>query len=90
MEILKELASQSSGRLANVSKPLINPVDKMKSSRPFALAEPPSIPPVPQFELHMIEKRFQLPILSVRAALLEKIEQNKILLVQGKTVAEDN
>lgn len=82
MDILKQLTSQSMDQISSVAKPLIDPVERTKFSRPFALSERPSIPPVPQFELNMIEKRFMLPILSVREDLLKKIEQNKILLVQ--------
>jgi hypothetical protein len=80
-EILKLLTSQSSESALN-SKPLIKPVNKLNANRPFALSQNPSIPPVPQFELSTIEKRFQLPILSVRDPLLKKIEENRILLVQ--------
>lgn len=89
VDILKNFTSQLSQ-----SEPTIDAPQKMKivrkNSKPVALSLPPSIPPIPQFELQMVEKRFTLPIFAFREKILNLIDQNRILLVQVRDLTLHN
>jgi HrpA-like RNA helicase len=51
--------------------------------KPLALKNPPTVPPKSNADREIEEKRESLPISSFRDEILEKIENNRTILVQG-------
>lgn len=78
---MKNFESQAS-ETPKLSSSAGNLPPKKGYKKPVALSVPARVPPVPQFELQMVEKRFRLPIFAFREKTLSMIEQNRILLVQ--------
>lgn len=84
IDIMKNFLSQAVEKSVGGFPPTQNAARTYK--KPVALSVPARIPPVPQFELNMVEKRFQLPIFAFREKILKMIEENRILLVQVRFI----
>lgn len=56
-----------------------------KNHKPIALAKPPTVPPRSRADNRIQERRKTLPIFSYRDRILECIDKNRIVLIQGST-----
>lgn len=62
-----------------------NHIHKQKVTKPLVLSKAPGVPRPSNADPRIQHTRRKLPIFSYRDAILEKIEDNRILLIQGST-----
>lgn len=82
IEILKQYTKEFSSHNNNIQS---KQPTKKKSSKSMVLAKKPAIPPPSNCDQRIYEKRMQLPIFSYRQRILQAIDENRILLIQGST-----